>query len=182
MTDNPWKKELTIEPGFDKRDPNPHKDYGVHGCTIRFKLIGEIGAVHFIAYTDWLPLNVQRERMGKEVVGSYPDVCQVVTGVQPMAVDLGYHSAKPLRDWQKDEEARDCDILPGGKCYGDGTAMGAEPVRDRLLAEGEAGVWKELGRYYFDTFVEPTDEMGFGDLMHHLMEQLGVDDKEDKAK
>lgn len=169
-----FTKSIRILPGYDKRpkkagDPN----YGIHGCTVLFTLQGLKGTVTFTVYTDWLPLHVQEEHMGKDVMGGplnpFPNVCQVVVGTQPTGADLSYHSPEPRRDWQKEEPARDCDILPGGKCWSDGTGLGAERVRNRMLEEGDKGVWKFMGEYYYHEFIEDDGDVNFGDLIQKVI-------------
>lgn len=41
-----------ITPAWDKRDPDPKKNYGIHGCELRMYLKGELGTVQFIVYTN----------------------------------------------------------------------------------------------------------------------------------
>ena len=42
-----------IYPAWDRRDPNPSKDYGIHGAELRMVLKGELGATQFVLYTNW---------------------------------------------------------------------------------------------------------------------------------
>lgn len=147
-------RELVIHPGYDKRNPDPKKNYGIHGCTVRFLLHNprRSRSVQFVAYTDWMPKNVQDEHMGKDVdprTTAYPDVCQVVTGTQPMGADLGYHSNRPM---YRGQERMKCDLGKRGWCYYDGSSLAADEVRDTLLAEGSEGVWSMLEKYYIATF------------------------------
>ena len=129
-----------FEPGFDRRSSDPKKNYGITGMKIRFVLRGEQGAVQFLVGTSWYPEHVQRERHGK--VDRYFDV-------QPLAWDLGFHSIAPRGNG---ESSFDCDVLPTGKCYYDGSTLNAEPIRDRFLVEGDDAVWEELEVYYQETF------------------------------
>jgi hypothetical protein len=68
--------------------------------------------------------------------------------------DLGFHcSFDP--GWST--EMDDCDVLPGGKCWYDGSSLNADPVFDRLCREGLDGLWAELEDYYdglFKSFAE----------------------------
>lgn len=179
-----YKKSISIDGGWDKRDPDPKKDYGIHGCQLRFLLEGKEGFVSFVLYTDWMPLAVQKERMGKDVASTtlYPSVCQVVTGVQPTGADIGYHSPKPLRPWQKPSDMGKCDLVAGGKCYYDGSGLAAEVVRDAMLVDGDKGIWREMQKYYraqFQDFDKLTmDDANFGDLIQAF---VGEPKKGDKA-
>lgn len=151
------QRELIIIPGFDKRSDESSKNYGVHGCEVVFYLHGprKTKTVQLKLSTDWLPLNVQKERMGVDVADtvSYPEVCQVVVSEQPMGMDLGYHSPRPK---YKGQPRRNCDLSKRGYCYYDGSGLAADGVRDVLLKEGSEGVWRELEEYYNSTF--PTKE------------------------
>ena len=58
-------REIVVYPGYDKRNPDPTKNYGIHGCDVRFYLKNARSSkiIQFVAYTDWLPSNVQEEHM-----------------------------------------------------------------------------------------------------------------------
>lgn len=144
-------RELRIFPGYDKRSDIPGKNYGVHGCDVVFYVHDQRRSktVQFKCYTDWLPINVQAERMGKDVVGMYPSVCQVVTGEQPMAADLGYHSPKPM---YKGQTRMECNLSKRGYCYYDGSGLAAEEVRNVMLEKGDEGVWPLLEDYWHEIF------------------------------
>lgn len=135
------RREITFSPAFDKRDPDPCKNYGIHGCDLRMHLIGERGAVQFVLYTDWHLPHVDRELRAK---GSK---------LSPTPADLGYHSFIPLYEGQC-EQAK-CNVL-GCKCFYDGSGLNAEPIYEILLREGSEGVWTALESYYDETL--PTLE------------------------
>lgn len=170
MTD--FKREIVFRPAFDKRSDDPAKNYGIHGVELAFYLIGDDGAVQFVVYTNW-----QLPHITEEHSKLFDDhiLCR------PMPADLGYHSPKPMyegqepigskrfywRDPTKEERKfrfapvpdseptgtfTPCDLLGGKPCYYDGSGLNAEPVFEILLKEGSPGVWKELERYYADTF------------------------------
>ncbi len=141
------ERRITFEPAFDRRDPDPSKNYGIHGVTLRFLLIGDAGAVQFVLYTGWYLPHVQEEF---EKRGDFPRVLQ-----SPMPADLGYHAKERPNDWVNH---MDCDLVEGGKCYYDGSSLNAEPVYDTLVAEGSDGVWDKLEDYYRETFKTPEGE------------------------
>lgn len=145
---NKFQRDIIIEPGFDRRNSDPKKNYGVHGCQVRFLLKGDLGTVQFLCFTDWLPKNVQEERMGK---GTTSSVTQEVVGEQPMGADLGYHSPKPMYKGQKVIDEK-CAHLGGVPCYYDGSALAAERIRDIMLERGSDGVWEAMETYYTATF------------------------------
>lgn len=152
-------KEFLIIPGYDTRSDDPSKNYGVHGCEVVFYLHSpkKSKTVQFKCFTDWLPLNVQKERMGVDVAGSvaYPDVCQVVVSEQPTGADLGYHSSRPM---YRGQTRMECNLSKRGYCYYDGSGLAAELVRNVMLDEGSEGVWRELEDYYYRTFPTLTTE------------------------
>lgn len=156
--------ELSIMPGFDKRDLDPKKNYGIHGCTVLFYVINpqRTRAVQFMCYTDWLPRKVQDETLHDPLSGRYK-VIQEVVGVQPMGADRGYHSATKR---YSDQKPMDCNILKGGKCYYDGSSLAAEDVRDTMLAEGSDGVWRVMEEYYHQVFDNNNTGVGFGELIN----------------
>lgn len=46
---------------WDKRSDTPSEDYGVHGVDLRMVLVGPLGAVQFVVYTNWMLPHVQSE-------------------------------------------------------------------------------------------------------------------------
>lgn len=147
------KKQITFEPGYDyicgvpARGKNAPKkgDYGRHGMTIRFVLIGEKGAVHFLFYTDWLPRVKDEIGMWKPTFYSpYPDP------MFPMAVDIGYHSHTPRYEGQTKRDS--CPYLNGKPCYSDGSSTAADDYLAIFINEGEKALWKAMKKYYQELF------------------------------
>lgn len=132
----PMKKWVEFDPGYDRRDPDPSKNYGIHGVAIRFVIQGDAGAVQFLIYTDWFPESVER--------------CHTACHSYPMAADLGYHSPKPMYEGQTMIQDK-CKIL-NGPCYCDGSRLNAEPVLNALIDGGDDAVWHKLGSYYNEIF------------------------------
>lgn len=122
-------------PAYDKRNPDPSQNYGIHCVDLRMILKGERGAVQFVLYTGWYPKHLQKE---------------MPNGILP--ADLGYHSHKPMWDGQPAQE--NCRYLDGKPCYYDGSGLNAERIFDILLEEGGEAVWKELEEYYIELFGE----------------------------
>lgn len=131
------EKIVRFEPAYEKEG-------SIGAVRIRFVLKGELGAIQFLLGTDWYTENKQRE--------FYDHPCSYFE-VEPKGWDVGYHSPKPMHE--NDEPiSNTCEFLDGRPCYYDGSSLAAEPIRDRLLAEGDAAVWEELERRYVDTFGE----------------------------
>lgn len=137
------EKTVCFEPGFDKRSADPAKNYGIKGMSIRFVLRGERGATQFLLFTDWYPQRVQEERWanGKRLP---------FFELQPMAADIGYHAREPQYEGQEPITSS-CPLL-GGPCYYDGSSLNADPIRDRLLVDGDQAVWDALEQLYIEQF------------------------------
>lgn len=142
------QRSIRFEAAYDKRDPDPSKNYGVHGVTIRFVVSGDEGATQFLLYTGWQLPHVEKEWSERS------DLPQSLR--QPMPADLGFHSKTP--HYEDHTPMKDCEWT-GGDCYYDGSSLNADPVFKRLLEEGEDGVWATLEDYYADVFkVEVHEE------------------------
>lgn len=129
-----YERIVEFTPAWDKRDPDPSKNYGIHGVELRMVLKGAKGAVQFVLYTNWMLPAVMREGGG-----SYH--------LPPMPADLGYHWIEPRYE---DQRAMQCEYTGTGKCYYDGSGLNAERIYEVLLREGSEGVWKALEAYYED--------------------------------
>jgi len=151
------ERSISFRAAFDKSDPDPKKNYGVHGVEIRFLLKGSKGAVHFLLYTNWMLPHVQEDH-------DTHTIHNILSGddfylrkpfflYKPMPADLGYHSPVPIHEWQEKPSQEHCEFLDG-PCYYDGSTSAAERVFERLLREGDGGVWAELEDYYKDMFSE----------------------------
>jgi hypothetical protein len=153
------KRTITFEPAYDKRHPDPKKNYGIHGVTIRFVLQGKEGAVQLVLYTDWFLPHVQEElhnRGDHGGVQSWRNGKPWFAGVdlKPIGADIGYHSAKPLHKWQKKSQPSQakCHIL-GTPCWYDGSTLRASEVGvPALLSKGSDGVWALLKEEYDRVF------------------------------
>ena len=137
---------IEFHPAFDKRDPDPSKNYGIHGVECLFLLRGKKGAVHFRLFTNWHLPHVQKE-LDAESLSQFPYMFH-----KPVPADLGYHSPKPIYKGQI--AYKNCKWLNGKLCYYDGSSLGAERVYEILLTKGSEGVWKYLEGYYKGIFGE----------------------------
>lgn len=181
-----WEKRIDFEPAFDRRHPDPSKNYGIHGVTLRMVLIGPKGAVNFVLYTNWHLPHVTDESKGRidsPLNGDYHWHCR------PLPADLGYHSPKPMYEehepvgsknftWRDatEEEKRElpsftripesnptgtftpCEYLDGKPCYYDGSSLNADRIYRVLLNKGSNGVWRELEDYYNEIFERKDDK------------------------
>ena len=144
-----FERIITIEPAFDKRSPNPRKNYGIGSATLRFVLKGDNGATQFVAFTGWHLPDVTEDWKAKEW-----EIMGKLTGA-----DVGYHSPKPIYDGQE-VSTEGCEYLNGKPCYYDGSGLRAEEVGvPTLLNKGSEGVWEMLEEEYHRYFGSdtPTD-------------------------
>lgn len=131
------KKEIRFAAAFDKRDENPHNNYGVHGVDLHFALIGSKGAISFTVFTNWNLPHVQAERNEQDA---------------PIGADISYHSYTEKYDGQTPTDK--CSLLDNKPCYCDGSGLAADDLMRILIEQGSEGVWKELENWYRDKLGE----------------------------
>lgn len=141
---------VKFTPAFDKRNPKPSKNYGIHGVDLIMMLKGDKGVVQFVVYTNWHLPHVQEE-LNRKAKGE--DEVYISAILNPMPADLGYHSPIPLYEGQS-ICSESCEYLDGKPCYYDGSGLNAEKIYKILLEKGSDGVWEELEKYYKDVFKE----------------------------
>ena len=135
------KRDVFFSPAFDKRNPEPKKNYGVGAVRIKFLVSDERGATQFVLYTDWYPAHVQRAGMGTHSLNE----------VKPAAWDLGYHSPVPQYEGQK-VTSESCEYIGGRPCYCDGSGLMAEPLVYALLDGGSDAVWQLVEQRHEELF------------------------------
>jgi hypothetical protein len=127
---------IKTSPPFDKRNPDPAKDYGIGSMKIRYIVKGDKGAISFTLNTGGYMENVAKEK---------PDLQGYVQGW-----DVSYHGKNPVND--SDLSSVKCDILDGGECYNDGSALHGEEVGKIFVLHGEDKLWEYLEKYYKEIF------------------------------
>ena len=133
-----FEQRIEFIPAYDKRD----EGYGLHNMTVRFCLIGPLGAVQFVIGTNWhLP-------SAREHLRTFPHVTSE-TLMHPEGYDVGYHSPKPMYEGQDDMQT--CDVLEGD-CYYDGSSLLAGSWEDDFVAGGTEWLWPKLEKFYRETF------------------------------
>jgi hypothetical protein len=141
-------REIKFRPAFDKRDPNPSKNYGIHGAEMAWYLRGPDGAVQFVVHLNWHLPQVQRE-MDAKPLHSYDALRYMFH--KPNPADLGYHSKVPRYDGQEPLTEK-CEFTDNGPCYYDGSSLNAQEGFDILVAEGDEAAWQWMERYYRSVF------------------------------
>lgn len=139
MNNTQFEKITQVTGAFDKRDPDPTKNYGIHGMSIRFVLKGPKGATQFLVYTSMHLPHVHDELQLKGL------------DLKPMGADIGYHSYVPQYEGQT--SMKDCDIL-GCDCYYDGSSLRADEFMPTFLSGGDKVVWTMLEEEYESRFEE----------------------------
>lgn len=151
--------KVKVRPGFDKRHTDPSKNYGVGSVDLFFDLIGPKGATNFSCSTGIYPQSVYEFWRTLPELGSLHHRGAGRVG-EPMGYSVNYHSPVPLHDFQKEEKPHDCDLLPGGKCYSDGSFLAGDDFLEALAVGGEPGVQEKLYGFYVDHFEEATNGQG----------------------
>jgi hypothetical protein len=138
-----FERRIEFTPAYDKRHPNPKKNFGIHGVGLRFVLIGPDGATQFLVYTNWHLEHVRQEQKAENIFNA------------PIPADVGYHSRKPMFAGHTPMPGV-CDIL-GVPCYYDGSGLVAENLFDEFCERGTPAVWEHLEKKYYDMFgAKPT--------------------------
>lgn len=131
------QQHVHFVPGFDKRDPNPSKSYGISGGKLVFA-----------------------ERRGNKVisVGFFMDIYPTVElqnrpgyrseSLKPLCDGLytHYKFKKDAGEWAYRHD--ECDYL-GRHCYGEaGSSLYGQEITDRFVVEGSDAVWDEIDKEF----------------------------------
>lgn len=144
--------EVEIRPAYDKRP-----QYGQHCVDMTFYVKGPKGAVQFVLYTGWYSgIIATPDKPWQELMVAHHPTREHLT--EPLPADLGYHSPVPTYEGQSSRE--NCHVLPGGKCYYDGSGLNANRIFSIMVHEGGEAMWKALDQYYQETFPEEVDNHG----------------------
>jgi len=139
-------------PAFDKRNPDPHKNYGIGSVKCMMVLKGKNGAVHFIFSTGmFLPETIKEYYRDKRDLFHFNYEGGEVKQSYYMGFDVGYHSHKPEFDGQHVSQTK-CKWLDGKPCYSDGSGLRAEEWMDIFIRKGSDEIWKMLEEDYKSRF------------------------------
>lgn len=136
MSGQEFTRDIQFSPAFDKRHPDPRKNYGIESVTMCWLLRGPVGVIQFKVSTGWNLPHVVR--------------CSSDAVDFPMATDLGYHSPHPMYDDHM-LVSEECSVL-GGPCYYDGSTLNAEEPLRLLIEQGHEAVWDHMKNYYKSLF------------------------------
>jgi len=138
---NGYVRQLTITPPFDRRHPDPKKNYGIGGMTLHCLVIKDKKAVQFLAYLPVHLPEVTDELWNKH--GTY-------NSFKGMGADVGYHSPTPMFDDQEPMKEK-CPYI-GCACYYDGSSLRADEWYKVFLREGLGRIWEMLEADWIERF------------------------------
>lgn len=143
------ERAIVLTPAWDRRDPDPTMNCGVHGVEIQMVLKGPKGAVLFTVFTNW-HLPAVRDELDKMFLAN-PDLVGLRLR-HPLPADVGYHSPSPMYEGQE-PVSNDCPYVEGGTCYYDGSGLRAKDWFEQiLLPKGSDGIWEALETAYEEEF------------------------------
>jgi hypothetical protein len=147
---------IKFRPAYDKRNPEPSKNYGVHCVDMLMVLKGSKGAISFTIFTGWYLPHVAADWRNRGLAS--------LAAFDASGADIGYHSRKPLREWQNDTNKNEhCEWCDNEPCWYDGSGLAASELFKRFVKEGEEIVWSTLEEWYhseFDTNVSDSSSGG----------------------
>ena len=132
-----FERIVLFRHAYDKRDPDPMRNYGIGSVRLLMVLKGPAGAVSFAVLTDWYLPEVAAELTGK----GHGDF-------EAHGAGLDYHSLVPTREGQN--PGKPCCWLDDRPGYCDGSVTASDQILERLIREGSDAVWEELERFYGD--------------------------------
>lgn len=136
---NDLETGFTMTSAFEARDPDPSKDYGIGAVRMSFYVRGPLGCIVWDLSTGWY----------------LPDVAKRIGPQEPSPGAIEFHGAQPSYEGQESRE--DCLLVPGGHCFWDvGYIIGEEPY-EALVREGDQGLYRVLGEWYFRLAPKASD-------------------------
>lgn len=152
-----FRREIKVRPAYDYRH-DPKDGRGAHGAEIQLILTGDEGAITAAIMTGWVmrPLKASgsfslASRMSK------PGVDLPLADCYPSAGLVSAHSALRRENYLDGDQ--ECDLLPGGRCYGDGSYTAGDVILAALIEKGSDGAFAELEGYYAAWITERTPEV-----------------------
>lgn len=120
------------------RRENPSRDYGHIGMQMYFELVGPKGAITVMIFLPWY-VEQTRHEWGDRDVHVYREKHK------PWIADVGYHAYEPQYDGHS---TCNCNLLKGGKCYPDGSALQGDDMNEGFIAGGSAWMFKKMREIY----------------------------------
>lgn len=150
-------------PGFDKRNIDPRKDYGISGGKFLFVVKGPLGAVHFSFGVNFYPESAEAHLIGCYTSGLMSQfgperdgVRGIAQSFRPTGFDVGYHALTPQYEDQSPRE--NCEWLDGKPCYTDGSALRADEWMKQFIEGGTEWLWPALEAEYSARLSETSQD------------------------
>lgn len=151
MSKKSLERITVITPAYDKRDPDPNKNYGIGASKIVMVLKGDRGAVHFVFSTGMYLEKTMQELAAKgELTPSQMENGEYFILNTPNGYDVGYHAPTPQFEGQTISR-ENCEYI-GAPCYCDGSSLLSDEWMEILLSEGSEKIWQMLEDEYKDRF------------------------------
>ena len=132
-----------VVPAFNKRHPDPSKNYRIGAVKLCFAVRGLKGAVDVTFGTDWyLPEDQIRLRENSNLLLMFKRVL-------PEGWGVGCHS---LVSMPRGMEWTECELVDGGKCYYDSSSCRADEWVKPFLVGGTDWLWPHLEAEYHHRF------------------------------
>jgi hypothetical protein len=131
----PFTRNIRFEAAWDRTNPDPKKNYGVHGVHIWFELTRDGKGLTFSISTNWHLPHV------KPQWGFPKDDLSLRCQYEPMAFGVDYHDTKPHYEGHTCREG--CKIT-GGKCYSDGSGLLGNDFLQTLIEGGDEALWARM--------------------------------------
>lgn len=135
------ERSIKFYPAEDMRHPNPSQNRGLRSVIILFTLRGRMGAVTFELDRRWLPESAR---------GEYEQF-------EPTTREIMIHSPLPRKGLS--DTYGPCEAIKSDVCYFESLlTLHADRAFEKLVREGDAGVWDALEKHYIDAFGEESDK------------------------
>ncbi len=145
-----FERMIFFEPGWDKRDPNPSKNYGIGSASIKFLVRGNKGAIQFYLSAGWYPHLIKMGRLEAYKMGAN-------SSFAPMPLDIGYHAYEPQYEGQE-MSSDNCPYLDDKPCYYDGSTLRADQPFRILTEHGDEALWEFLEEEYENRFGDEAEK------------------------
>lgn len=137
-----FKRVVQFRPAFDKRDPNPAKNYGIGGVRIFFTLKGPKGGITWEVLTPMFLPKTHKETCAKHAQAG--ETLEIL--YRGMGGPISYHRLKPTFKGQ--EKGGPCTVTGKKFCYSDCGFIAGGDLYDVFLEKGEDAVWEEMEKWY----------------------------------
>lgn len=147
-----FTKTIHVYGGYDKRNPDPTKSYGIGAVKLVFCLRGPKGAMTFVVSTGMYPSHVTKEMWNGRLTKTY-------NPFEPMGFGFDYHVSAPCREYHEADKPSNasCEHIGGVPCWSDGSGLMASEFMPTFLEQGEEAVWLKLEELYHE-WIERSEE------------------------